>query len=284
MGKMDRCHYSDLRLLLAMLCLVAVSVQPVHAQESGVGMLPRESERINSFSLSAGDLGVLDEYLSPNVYNGPVLGLVGHRTHLLKRDSSWMYSSFLKLGCSSLTGQSGIDNFQSLMLDCRLSWEKIWVNTSDFSLSAGPEAFLKFGGLYNSRNTNNPAQMKLYVAAGIAGEASYRFKIKNYPIALGWRANLPLIGYNFAPTYALQYYEIYYFDRFGEASHFAWPGNVFAFSHQVSLSLPVGKVQLRLSYMGDYYRYNIDGLRCRMYENSCLVGIVKRIEIKYNGR
>lgn len=280
---MDRCHYSKLRLLVAVVSLL-VSVPSVLAQESGVGMLPRERERINNFSLSVGDLGVLDEYLSPVVYNGPVLSIVGQRTHLLKHDSSWMYSSFLKVGYSSLTGRSGLGNFQALMLDCHLSWEKIWINKSGFSLSAGPEAFLKFGGLYNSRNTNNPAQMKLYVAAAVAGEASYRFKIRNYPMALGWRANLPLIGYNFAPTYALQYYEIYYFDRFGEASHFAWPGNVFAFSHQLSLSLPVGKVQLRVSWLGDYYRYNIDGLRCKMYENSCLVGIVKRIEIKYNGK
>ena len=279
---MGRCHCSRL-FRLAIGCVV-LSVLPVRAQESGVGMLPRENERINNFSVSLGGLGVLDEYLSPNVYDGPVLSLVGQRTHLLKKENSWMYSSFIKIGYSPMTGPSGLGSIQSIMLDGRFSWEKIWLDRPDFSLSAGPEIFLKFGGLLNARNTNNPAQMRLYLAAAISGEATYRFHIGNFPLALSWRANLPLLGYNFSPSYALQYYEVYYYDGFSEASHFAWPGNLFAFSHQVSVSVPVGKVQLRVSYLGDYYKYDIDHLRCKMYENACMVGIVKRIEIKYNGR
>ena len=272
-----------MRRLFISLLLSAILI-PVLAQESLADKLPGCCERLSVSGIGIGNLGVLDEYMSPNVYRGPVMSLAFQRQRMMRKRDDWGRTSFLKIGFSPMKDRNGKGGYMSLIFDWHHSWDYICVRRGDFFLSAGPETFLKAGGILNLSNSNNPAQLKLYAAAAVSGNVSYRFLISNYPITLDWKADLPLIGYNFAPTFGLQYYEIGYLGKFGEASHLAWPGNLFDLSQRVSVDLPVGEVMLRLSYLGDYYRYNMGNVRCRMYENSFMIGIIRRLEIKYNGR
>lgn len=281
-----RCRCSDrhpLRLMSAVVVLFSMSAVAM-AQENRVGVLPKENERLSMSAISVGNLGVLDEYMSPRVYSGISVGLDFQRNRRLVHQDDWLYTSDMKVSFGNMTGKNGTGWMMSMMLDGHYSWEKVWMDTPALSVTAGPLAYAKVGGLFNLSNSNNPATLKLYLAAGISGKAIYRLKIRNYPIALSCRLNMPLAGYSFSPTYALQYYEIYYLNRFGEASHFGWPGNLLALNHQLSVDIPVRSLQVRFSYSGDYYRCNIGGVRCKMYDNSVLVGIIRRLEIKHNGR
>ncbi len=257
---------------------------PVWADDGNVGRLPQSGQRLNQYSLSVGGLEMLQEYMSPYKYSGALLNLTGQRQHLLKHSPDWMYSSYMGLSFSPARNRTGNGHTTYLMFNGHFSWERIWIDNPSFTLSAGPELFAKLGGVINTRNSNNPAQPTIYLAGSIAGKATYRFRIKDFPMALSWDADIPLLGYNFAPTYGLQYYEIQYLDKFGEASHLAWPGNPLTLSQRVSLSIPVGSVQLKIGYAGDYFKYDTGGLKCKMYESSLMVGFVKRIEIKHNGR
>lgn len=281
---MARCRCSNpCRILLALWAFVQCVT--ASAGEPMIGKLPETSERLSMTALTVGNLGVLDEYLSPNVYDGIAVSLVGQRLHLMKHHQDWISQTMVRVGISNMTAHNRSGLMNSLTFDGRFSWQKIWIDgNGSFTVTAGPGLYTKVGGILNARNSNNPAQLKLYVAAAACGNAIYRFKLKNFPMSLNWQMEIPLIGYEFAPTFGLQYYEIGYFGRFSEASHFGWPGNSFGLSQIVSLDIPVGRVQLKLSYLGDYYRYDIGGLKTRMYENSFLVGFVRRIELKRNGR
>ena len=281
---MGKCHFFRKTVLLTLIAVLSAPSVNLLAENSSPDILPGRNEKLVLNAVGLGAYNVLDEYMSNNVYRGPELNLAFQRERLLRNSEEWFIVPYLEAGFSPMNNRNGNGSMLSLMLDWHLSWERLWISHRNFTLTAGPAFFAKVGGLYNSRNSNNPAQLKLYAGAALSGEAVYRVNIRNFPLSLSWRADLPLIGYNFAPTYGLLYYEIGYLGKFGEASHFAWPGNLFALSQRISVDIPVRKAKLRLSYLGDYYRYDMGGIRCRMYGNSFMVGVVKKFEIKYNGR
>ena len=49
------------------------------------------------------------------------------------------------------------------------------------------------GFVYNTRNSNNPAQAKAYGSVDISGMAIYKFRIGNHPLVARYQANLPLL-------------------------------------------------------------------------------------------
>lgn len=281
--KTDKCHCLLSRTLLV-LTLLLLPLSSAYSQSGRVGSLPAAREKLSVYSVGIGHLQVLDQYVSPNVYRGPEYELAMQRQHLMKADDKWLFTTYLKGGFSMMKDRNGYGGFMSVMADGRFAWEYRWITTERFSLTAGPELFMKVGGLLNQRNSNNPAQLKFYLAGAVAGEAVYRTRIGRLPLALSWQLELPFVGYNFAPTYGLQYYEIGYLGKFGEASHLAWPGNLQDISQRVSVDVPVGSVQLRLSYCGDYYLYNMGGVKCRLFDSSFMIGFMKRVEVKHNGR
>lgn len=281
--KTDKCHCFRSRVLFV-LTLLLLPFSSAFPQGGMVGSLPVGREKLSVYSIGIGHLQVLDRYVSPNVYRGPEYELAFQRQRLLTDSDKWLFNTYMKGGFSMMTERNGYGGFMSVMADVRFAGEYRWISTERFSLNAGPELFLKVGGLLNQRNSNNPAQLKLYLAGAVAGEAVYRTRLGRLPLALNWQVELPLLGYNFAPTYGLQYYEIGYLGKFGEASHLAWLGNLQDISQRVSVDVPMGSAQIRLSYSGDYYLYNMGGVRCRLFDSSFMIGFMKRVEIKHNGR
>lgn len=284
----DRCHCFNLTVpLLTVTVCALLAATPLASQptrEGGTGMLPLRNERISAFSFGVGGMNVLDEYLSPGVYRGMAFDFAYQTQHPFKRTGNWYSSFFFNAVASPMRMGNGSGRTYSLMLDFRPSWEHLWIDKPRFTLTAGPSLLVRVGGIYNVRNSNNPAQLKLHMAASVSGEAAYMLPVPKFPIGLSWRFDIPLLGYNFSPDFGLQYYEMYYLGQMSGASHFAWPGNLLMLGHRLSADLPVGRVRLRLSYMGDYWGYNMGGVRCKVYTNTFMIGVVRRVEIKYNGR
>ncbi len=50
------------------------------------------------------------------------------------------------------------------------------------------------GGLYNLRNSNNPATAKAAIDLGATAMASYHFYISRLPVTLRYQVSLPVIG------------------------------------------------------------------------------------------
>lgn len=53
---------------------------------------------------------------------------------------------------------------------------------------------LRWGGLYNLRNSNNPATAKAAIDLGATAMASYHFYISRLPVTLRYQVSLPVIG------------------------------------------------------------------------------------------
>ena len=73
----------------------------------------------------------------------------------------------------------------------------------------GGEAALTLGGLYNLRNSNNPATAKAAIDLGATAMASYHFYISRLPVTLRYQVSLPVIGTFFSPEFGQSYYEMF---------------------------------------------------------------------------
>lgn len=288
---LGRCRFFNSTVLPMVTCALFAAIPlvtwafPDKETDLGeVGMSPVNKERISAVSLGFGGMNALDEYLSPGVYRGMAFDFSYQTIRRFRQADGWYSPYFFNVVASPMRMGNGNGRTYALMLDFRPSWERLWIQKPKFTLTAGPGLFVRVGGVYNVRNSNNPAQLKLHIAASVSGETVYRLTVSSFPIDLRWRIDIPLLGYNFSPDFGLQYYEMYYLGQMSGASHFAWPGNLLMLAQRISADIPVGGVRLRLGYMGDYWGYNMGGVRCRIFSNTFLIGIVRRVEIKHNGR
>lgn len=277
---MARCHFSKL-VLTALLMAAPLSV----CAGDNVGTLPPAGQKLQAVSFGAAGQGVLDDYLSSNVFSGPALAFSLESVRKREGSENLYRSRFSMFNVGWLKNASQRGRDLTLWVNIHDAWLFRFFENSSFTVLAGPEWNTGIGAVYTMRSTNNPAQLKLNTAAGIGAQGTWRFQYWKLPkMALRLNLDMPLLGVNFSPEYGQQYYEIWQYGQLGPSLHLSWPGNLQAMSHRLSLDIPVRKTQLRIGYDGDFFRYNMDGLKTRIYTHSVTIGVVRRIEFKYNGK
>lgn len=255
------------------------------ALKGNLGTMPELNHQNKVLSVGMGSINVLDTYLSPNTYRGSVFLLSNDVTKKVILMNREMFSnSFFVFNVSNMSDNSDKGQEVSFLCDYRYSLSYELVDEKNFSLYAGPEGFMKIGALYNMRNSNNPIQVKLHLAVAVTSQAVYRFRVAEYPFAMRYRVDIPLIGTIFSPEYGQLYYEMLEYNQFKNAFPFAWPGNAPSLSHLLSLDFPVRDFQLRLSFLGDYFQYQVYGLKSKIFTNTIMIGVSRKLNFLYNGR
>lgn len=275
---MARCRFSNIG---AVLCGFLMVCPALLAQN--VGGLPKGNEIISVFDIGSARQNVLDEYLSPNVFRGPALYLGNQKLQAMETDA-WYTSTLNKFQFGYLKNKSERGRDITLAYSGHSSWYRLFYENSRFTVLAGPGLVDYFGAVYTMRSTNNPGQVKAYIGASASAMGVWRFELLGLPMALNLSVDFPLVGLNFAPEYGQQYYEIYEYGQLKNTIHFAWPGNLNYINSRLALDIPVGATQLRIGFDGDWFGYNMEGLRCKMYSNTPGIGVVRKLEYKYNGR
>ncbi|MBO4268728.1 MAG: DUF3316 domain-containing protein [Bacteroidaceae bacterium] len=249
------------------------------------GVLPSENEVVEGISVGAGRSSVTDEYLSPNLYSGFSIEARQDRMGSRGDDRLFRYSrNRSSLSASHLRNDTGNGvqlEAAAVLVHVR---ETQLLHYKYYDLLFGPSAMGGLDAIYNLRNSNNPANVHGWIAAGVGADSMFRFRMCKRQLALDASVSMPVIGVFFAPEYNLPYYLLYEEGLYGKALHFMHPFNVSVFSHDVALFVPMGRNQLSLSMSFDIMAHRLGGNYAGITHSRFSLGYVHRFERKYNGR
>lgn len=233
-----------------------------------------------------GYANLFDTYLSPVEYTGVELRLLHERMRMTKlMDGNVSKQSLLQvnLGYTENRSETGNELFGMVNWSCGLHCH--FRVSERLTLLAGGLGEMNLGFIYNTRNSNNPAQAKAYLNLTASGMALYKFRLWNRPFAVRYQLNVPFLGVMFSPQYQQSYYEIFTLGNTGGTVKFTSLHNQPSFRQLLTLDIPVRSVTYRIGYVGDIQQARVNGIKCHTYSHNFMVGLVKRFYlIKPNDR
>ena len=157
--------------------------------------------------ISVGHVDILDTYLSQEKatglelrYNKEMLNrkrvACGDTASTRLRKWSTFVSQEALVSKAGTRGNS--NSFLCAMYNLRLGWHYN-VDRSRLNVRFGLLGDFTLGGIYNTRNSNNPAQLKLALSVAPSVMAIWRFSVKGKPLALRYEASVPVAGLAFSP-------------------------------------------------------------------------------------
>lgn len=276
----DSCHFFRRFVLAVIMAFLPAFAVPA-AGQSSVWELPGLKESTRVVSLGVGNVYARETYMSELSYSGISASF---------NEDTWKcYSPERILGfgrshTSVLLGylynrpKTGV----LLNLDFEYFHSRAWraVHTGSSDLLLGPAVMFRLGGLYNMTGSNNLATAEGYLSLGLCADYTYRFRIRNYPMALQAGMYSLLSGAAIAPEYDQPYWYMYKYGQYGRAVHFAWIGNCQAVNSQVALVCPVGRGRLWAGCSLDYLGNRLGGHVTRIANTAFTVGYVRTFELR----
>ncbi len=256
---------------IAIAALIALCTTQADAQHTTVAT-----------SLGIGRTRLLDTYLSPIQYSGPALTLQHERlraTHLMSNHVSFQSTTLIDMASTS----NIVDNATQLSANIQYSatWHYNWTPTPTWRIMAGPTLATTLGGIYNTRNGNNPAQAIANLHLGLSEALILTFKIKGHTLHLRQQADLPLIGAMFSPAYQQSYYEIFSLRHYDHNICATHPFNAPSIHHQLSLDIPIRRATIRTTYLAAIRQSHVNNIRHHAYTQAFTIGYVRHISIKH---
>ncbi len=277
------------RLFLIIGCVLGLlCCDPVAAQETTSF---RRASRTTLFGV--GGARQQDTYLSPLNYRGLQLNfLFGTQrvTHLL--DSCVTFQTLLQADFTSTTNAPEKATYLGGVVHFDAAWHYSFCGSAvvapsalataggrSFRLLLGPQVGASFGGLYNTRNGNNPAQAIAEMHLSASAAFLWRFRLWKQPLVLSDQMDIPLIGMMFSPAYGQSYYEIF---TLGNRDHnicLTTPFNAPTLRNQLAVDLPFRRCTLRLAYLADFRQSRTNEIRRHTYSHAFLIGWVRQLDI-----
>ena len=143
----------------------------------------------------------------------------------------------------------------------------------DLQLLAGAMAQGWLGFIYNTRNGNNPASTKADADLRLSAIAFYTLHIKGYPIRLRYQGAIPFAGVCFSPHYNQSYYEIFDLGNHAGVVQFNSFHNKWAYQQLLTADFPLGALTLRVGFLGNYYRTDLNAIQSHVVSRSFVIGL-----------
>lgn len=226
---------------------------------------------------------MLDTYLSPQTYTGiegRMLREHSRLTHLL--DGRVSVQNVLQGNMAYCKSPTGDGKDLAGQVDWSISWQHRWNVLPSLTLWAGPGAAAHGGFVYNTRNGNNPAQARVSADIHCVATALWNFRIGTCPVALRYRAELPLIGLMFSPNYGQSYYEIFSLGHYDHNVCLTHPFEAFDLDQMISIDVPVGTHTLRAGYLCSIRQSHVNHLKTHDWSHLLMVGYVKHFYLIKN--
>lgn len=255
------------------LLYACLSVLVLRAQEDS---LRATRYVMRSVLYGAGVSNVLDTYLSPLEYKGPEVRILRENMRMTRlMNGNVSAQNLLQAHVSYTHNPSQTGYMYAGLLNWSYTLHYQFRLNEQLKLLAGPTIDLNGGFVYNTRNSNNPAQGKAYGSLGISGIAIYKFHIGNYPLVARYQANLPLLGAMFSPEFGQSYYEMFSLGHKGKNVLFTSLHNSPSLRQMVTLDFPIRKVTMRVGYVCDIQQAKVNHLKYHTYSHDFMIGFVK---------
>lgn len=261
--------------LYVILCLVFLLL-PLAAR----GAVP-DSLRITEHRWLFGLIGrqnVLDTYLSPYEYTGSTHGTL-HRTERPAHFGTGAEKIVMQMSTNFSYDKSPTEDGKIIDLNITLGGGL----THDFRVT--PRLRLIAGGLlegfggftYNTRNGNNPAQVRLQADLAATAAAEYDFRCFHRTFRARLQGDMPLVGVMFAPHYGQSYYEILNLGNRDHNVRCTYPGNAPSFRILSTLDIPLRKITLTVGYHADIRQSYVNDLKRHGWSNQLVLGFVRHV-------
>ena len=238
----------------------------------------------NAVMLGIGKSYEYDTYLSPLEYSGFGLNLYSEWMKAVGNSSKKLtvYHSF-EARFSKTENPTKSAGYYSAGLRYTLGYHRRFTPIPKLMLFAGGAFSPYIGGLYNTRNGNNPANAKVSFNLNLSGKALYELDIRKYPIYLRAQIDIPFLGILFSPHYGQSYYEIFRMEDYKGLIHFASFHNQRACRALITADFPLGKMTLRIGYSGDFYRTEVSNLSAYSVNNGFMIGFARDV-LSFSGK
>ena len=232
-----------------------------------------------AFSFGAGHTSLLDTYLSPLRYSGANVALQSERFgQSVLGGGQWFNQSTFTLHGDYTTPAPGSGLTVGGTMDYSYTlYYRFSPKGGRCSLYVGPQGQIRLGGIYNLRNSNNPAQLKFgsHVAASALGR--YAFALWNTPMHLSLQTDVPLLGVAFGPDFGQSYYEIFYLGQARGCIHMTSLHNNLSLRTTLGYGVEFPSCTVRLTLLSDLYQWSLGGQQYRMFTHSIMLGYAKNL-------
>lgn len=219
---------------------------------------------------------IFDTYLSPLEYKGPEMRFMHERMRMTGlMDGKVSTQSIIQFNISQTKNISKTARSYTGMMNWSYAMHYQHRASDNFKILFGPMIDTNLGFIYNTRNSNNPAQAKAYLSLDASAMAIYKLKIKNYPIIARYQMNLPVMGMAFSPEYGQSYYEIFSLGHHGRNVLFTSFHNAPSLRQILTLDFPLGKSLIRMGYLCDIQQFRLNNLKSHMYSHNFMIGFVR---------
>ena len=254
--------------LSLIICHLSFSPQGAHAQ----------TDVTTSYQAGVGSTHILDTYLSQEKFSGTGFTLLFSNE---RRKPSKAWSTMIEHELNFTPAKDRSKTVSELQGDytCFAGRCREW-RLGHFSLQTGALAALNLGFIYNTSNSNNPAQGRLSLQLMPTGTAAYHFPLFKRQWTLSYGVCLPLVGVMFSPNYGQSYYEI--FSR-GNYDHNIVP-TTFVSAPNLRQQFTVGcrvspSLTLLVGYLGNYQQADVNNLKSHIYHHRVMIGVVRQFTI-----
>ena len=233
--------------------------------------------------ISVGYTNLLDTYLSQEKATGlelrytwekanrrPLKAMIDNTAHTSVL-SHWSYL-FTQEAFVTKAGTRGNSNsFLGAMYNLRYGWHYNF-DPKPLNVRVGLLGDFTLGGLYNTRNSNNPAQMRLSLNIDPSVLATWRFNIKGKPFALHYEAAMPWVGIAFSPNYGQSYYEIFTRGNYDHNVVFVSPFSGLQLHQMLTFDFRLWRTTFTVGYLSDIRQMRANSLKYHQYTHALTLG------------
>jgi hypothetical protein len=232
----------------------------------------RRNPWVNQSTLAGiGKSFLLDTYLSPLRYDGTSMSILHDRVQGTRFfDEKLLLKQQFHIIVASTTNPVGNTAEYYGNLNYRLNGLYPIADADNFRLFLGGGLNTSLGGIYNTRNSNNPGSAK--ASGNLDATVMARYNWNRFTFR--WQVSFPLAGVFFSPDFGQSYYEMFELGNNSNTVHFGSFHNQQALRNYFTVDTPVWNFTVRTGYLGDYYRTDVNSLITRISTHQFMIGLV----------